>query len=161
VTVRIAIAWRPRAEPLAATALVAEAAAAASLRARLLAMTDPELAALRGAAGGDALCLLGDAAALPWVDGVEYLGQDLLAPSLLLPTAWEPTCHAALLARAWSRNADEPAPWAVLRRSRRLLSVAAARPIARARLAAWEIPAGEPPDGRGSGSRTTVRGGDA
>jgi hypothetical protein len=136
--VKLAIDWRPREQPLAPIGLVAERVAAVRLRLRLLAMTDDELAGLRGAATDDALCVLGDEAALPWVDGVDYLGRDPLAPPLLLPTAWEPSCHVALLARAWTRSSRHAPPLAVLRRSRRLLSVAEARPIARAHLMAWE-----------------------
>ncbi|MCB9564908.1 MAG: hypothetical protein H6708_31365 [Kofleriaceae bacterium] len=46
------------------------------------------------------LAVVGDAARLPWVDGVAYLGRDLAAPSLLVPTTLAPDAPPALVERA-------------------------------------------------------------
>jgi hypothetical protein len=110
------LSWQPRSAPLVATAAVAQGDAAERLRRRLLAMDD-ELSSLRGVATDDALVVLAsDPSALPWVDGVSYLGVDPTAPDFLWPTTVRPTCHPALVARALAQLATDsaPAPWAVL-----------------------------------------------
>ncbi len=71
---------------------------------RLHALDDDALATLTGVVGvlGDApLCVvIGAADALPWIDGVRYLGRDDAAAALLLPTTHAPDVAPALLARA-------------------------------------------------------------
>jgi hypothetical protein len=127
------VSWAPRDEPLAPRAVAAAGPAARTLARRLLAEPDEALGALRGVAGEDVLVLLGEAEALPWADGVLYLGRDPRAPGLLLPTALAPDVPPDLLERALT--ARHPAPLAVL--PPRIVPVGAARPVARARLAAW------------------------
>jgi hypothetical protein len=73
--------------------------------------------------------VLGAAAALPWCDGARYLGRDPEAPALYVPTAIGPDLPVSLVERAVLRLA--PAPVAVLPLEDRLVSVAAARPLAR------------------------------
>ncbi|HWM91342.1 MAG TPA: hypothetical protein VN493_11295 [Thermoanaerobaculia bacterium] len=133
----VPIAWRPRAVPLEAVGVAARGEAARAMARRLLARSDEELARLSGVAGQDLVILLGDSALLPWVEGAAYLGRDIRAPSLLLPTNREPTVplplvERALVARA-SRLKAEP-PLAVLLDPPLLASAQEARPLVRRRL---------------------------
>jgi hypothetical protein len=131
----VEVAWRVRDEPLEPCAVVARGAAAIGLATRLLECDDERLASLRGVAGPSILVLLGEANTLPWVDGVEYLGRDTRAPSLLLPVTRAPSIALQLFERAVLAQSGKPAPVAVTPGV--IASVAAARPIARERLAAW------------------------
>jgi hypothetical protein len=138
----LTLAWGPRARPLEPTAVFAAGPAAAALLRRLGQRSEEALGALRGvaAAPGSALpfvLVLGEAALLPWADGVLYLGRDPAAPSLLLPTAASPLVPLALVERALLQRAPAqppplavlPAPWGLV------VPVGEARPLSRARLA--------------------------
>ena len=135
----VAIGWRARRKPLVACAALARGSAVRALARHLLTWEDARLAELRGCAAADALVVLGDEARLPWVDTVQYFGRDPAAPRLLLPTHSEPGVPLDLLSEAL--GARLPAgPWAVGPRSgggHVAVSLGAAAPIARARLAAW------------------------
>ena len=134
----VAVAWGPRDEPLAPLAIAARGSAARALAARLARCDDAGLARLRGVAGPSLLIALGESDALPWVDGVVYLGRDPRAPSLLVPTALAPDAPIALLERALlARGPGIAAPIAVLVAPPALVGVGAARPIGRALLEAW------------------------
>ncbi len=138
----IALAWAARAVPLTPRAVVAIGAPARALGRRLAALADAELAALTAVAGPAALVALGDAAALPPVDGVGYLGRDDAAPGLLLPTTLAPTVAASVVARAvaaalGARGAAVAWPVALVPTPLAIIPCGAARPIERARLAAW------------------------
>jgi hypothetical protein len=142
----IPIRFTARAEPLVARAAVARGDAAGALARRLLALDDDGLAALTGVAGAvgdDVVCaVLGDAAALPWVDGVAYLGRDDAAPGLLLPTAVAPDVAPGLLERAVrARAGAAAAPIGVIAGEggalAALVPLGAARRFDRAQLAAW------------------------
>jgi len=127
-----------RAEPLRPAAAVAEREAAGRLGRRLLALTDDGLARLSGVCAPGILAVVGAEEDLPWVDGVRYVGRDPSAPSLLLPTAAAPALPAALLEHALhARAAGAPRPLAVLSGPLRVVPLGAARPLERARLAAW------------------------
>lgn len=129
------VSWIARAEPLPPCAAVATGETAARLAQRLL---DGPPAPLEGVAGPDLLVVLGAADALPWVDGVTYLGRAPDAPDLLLPTHRRPSISARLLAEALrARHPALAPPLAVLPDAGRVLSVAAARPISAGRLAGW------------------------
>jgi len=136
----VPFAFRPRAVPLEPRAVAAHGPVAAALADRLLAMDDEALAKLSGVAGRALLIVLGEPVALPWVDGVLYLGRDLLAPSLLVPTALEPTVPLPLLERAILARAPSAAvPIAMLCDARSLSATAiaatgTARPIQRREL---------------------------
>jgi MoxR-vWA-beta-propeller ternary system protein len=139
------VSWRPRPVPLDPVGVAARGEAARRLAQRLLARGDETLARLSGVAGPDLIVLLGEAAALPWVEGAAYLGRDAHAPSLLLPTNREPgvplpLLERALLARA-ARLQAEP-PLAVLLDPLLLASALEARPLVRSRLQAWLEEAG-------------------
>jgi hypothetical protein len=110
VTAAIHVTWRTRAVPLSPQAVAAAGPVAARLVDRLLTFTDDALTRLRGVAGRDLLVLTGESADLPWLDGVEYLGRDPLAPGLYIPTTLEPAPVAALLERALRQRAPQLAP---------------------------------------------------
>jgi hypothetical protein len=122
------VIWRPRQAPLAPRAVAAWGPAA-----RALARKAADRG-LSGVAGDDVLVLLGEAEALPWADGVVYLGRDERAPALLLPTALEPDAPPELFERALLARHRET-PLAVF--DRWIVPVGAARPVERDRLAAW------------------------
>ncbi len=129
---------RPRAAPLTPRAAVAEGAVALRLARALLARDDAALARLSGVAAPGLLLVTGPEEALPWVDGVRYLGTDPEAPALLLPTALEPELPAALVERALlTAAAGAATPLALLEGPARLVPVGQARPLERARLVAW------------------------
>jgi hypothetical protein len=82
--------------------------------------------------------LLGAAEDLPWVPGVVYLGREAEAPSLLLPTTLAPTVPAALLLQAFQKQFPElTLPLAVIPASGNVVSLHAARAVARERVLGW------------------------
>jgi hypothetical protein len=134
---RIPLGWTPRDRPLDVRAVVASGAAARALGRRVAELDDEAMRSLTTVAGDDVFVVLGDASALPWIDGVTYLGRDETAPDLLLPTAMAPTIPAAVLEAAVRRRVPQLAPVAVLPAPARLIPCGAARAIDRGRLAAW------------------------
>jgi hypothetical protein len=140
----VALGWRPRASPRAVTALAAEGSAAVALRMRLLALPDAALAGLRGVASGTRVVLLGEAALLPWIDGVIYLGRCPEAPTLTLPTAQDPSVPPGLLERALAARLRPLAPpfalWPSLHGGTFACSLSEARPVDRALLAGSPTP---------------------
>lgn len=127
-----------RGEPLTPVAAVATGPAARRLGERLLCMDDAALSALAGIAAPDLLLVLGETGCLPWADGTTYLGYDPEAPRLLLPTALAPDVPVDLLERAvFARVPGAGAPLAVLANPRRIVAVAAALRVERARLLRW------------------------
>lgn len=134
---RIPLAWTPRPCPLSVRAVVATGAAARALGRRVADLDEEALQSLTAVAGDDVFVVLGNSSALPWIDGVIYLGRDEAAPDLLLPTAVAPTIPAALLEAAVRRRVPRLAPVAVLPAPARLIPCGAARAIDRGRLAAW------------------------
>jgi hypothetical protein len=134
----VRIAFSPRKDVLDPVAAAGVGSVARALAARLLEMADDRLKLLRGVAGPDMLIVLGEGEALPWVDGITYLGRDPSAPSLLVPTARRPEVAMDVFERAIARRASPLAsPWAVLPDPPRVVSVADARRVERARLEAW------------------------
>jgi MoxR-vWA-beta-propeller ternary system domain bpX5 len=137
------VAWRPRPVPLEPVGVAARGESARALARRLLARGDETLSRLSGVAGPDLIILLGDATALPWVEGATYLGRDAQAPSLLLPTNREPAVPVPLLERALliraSRLHAEP-PLAVLLDPPLLASTLEARPLIRSQIQTWLEP---------------------
>jgi hypothetical protein len=118
----VAVAFRERAQPLAAAGLYAEGAARARLLEQLAAAPGERLAALRGVDAGDCVVLLGPESELPWVDGVVYLGRDPRAPLLLVPTCYEPDVPLELLEQRVAA-AVQPAPIALVPHARRVIAV--------------------------------------
>src|SRR5688572_20307998 len=70
---RLPVRWGPRDVPLPACGLMVRAAAAHALAGQLLQWSDARLSTLRGCVGDEALVVLGDEPALPWIDGACYL----------------------------------------------------------------------------------------
>ncbi len=134
----IAVTWSPRPEPLRPCAAWARGAGARRLARRLLDLDEAALGRLRGVAGTDLLLILGDEEALPWVDGIGYLGTSAEATALLLPTQLAPSVPEDLLERAvLARTESGASPVAVLAGPRLRVGAAAARPLDAARLRAW------------------------
>jgi hypothetical protein len=107
------------------------------LGARLLVEPPEALSRLTGVAGERLLVVSGDADALPWVDGVTYLGRTPEAPALLLPTAFAPSWPVALLERALLRQANGATSLAVLIDPPLLVPLAEARRLDRAAIERW------------------------
>ncbi len=97
---RVRVHWLDREPPLAPAALWASALVIPRLVRRLAAADDGERAALSGVAAPGTLVLLGEADALPWVDGAVWLGVDPAAPGLYLPTTRTPDVPLPLFDRA-------------------------------------------------------------
>jgi len=102
----MALRWSPRAHPLEPAGVAASGAAARALARRLLGAPPERLAGLRGCleTSRPLLLLLGEAALLPWVDGVVYLGREPRAPTLLVPTTLTADVPPDLLLRAARRR---------------------------------------------------------
>ncbi|MGN6696185.1 MAG: hypothetical protein ACTHN0_18540 [Aquihabitans sp.] len=92
----MSLTWRTREPPLRPVAALARGRVVAPL-ARAVASALHRGADLSVAAGSDHLLVLGDPEAIPWVDGVDWLGRD---GRLLLPTARQPELSADLVAAA-------------------------------------------------------------
>lgn len=132
------LAWLPRERPLTPCAVAAQGEAARRLARRLLEYGNTELGQLQGVAERETLILRGEESVLPWVEGVIYLGQDMEAPALLLPTALRPDFPVGLLERALRAQFPTVAPpLAVLPGSLQVVSLATARTVARTSLSAW------------------------
>jgi len=132
----IGIRWAPREVPLRPLAAAARGPAATRVVQRLLMRDDKELAELSGVAAADLVVVLGAQAALPWADGIMYLGRDPDAAELLLPTAQRPNVPAPLLSKALLSGEVCP-PVAVLVDPPALVCVAQALPLSRRALEAW------------------------
>ena len=123
----------PRTDSLDPVAVVGTGPVARALLQRLLRFSDADLATLRGVAGDGLIALLGDTAALPWADGVVYLGRDAAAPRLLLPTTQRPAVAPDAFERAIARRAGTNAgPWAVLAAPPLVIPLGDALPVERA-----------------------------
>lgn len=99
---------RPRAEALAPRAVVGEGPVARALASRLLRSSAEALRQLRVIVTRELLVAVGPEEALPWVDGVLYLGCEAGAPGLLVPTTREASVAAVLLERALRRHHSLP-----------------------------------------------------
>ena len=134
----IAVAFHNRSVPLEPRCVVGTGAVSRALGARVLRYPDARLESLRGVVADGTLLLLGASDCLPWVDGATYLGCDPEAPFLLLSTRHRPNVPVDAFERALLRHAQSiPPPIAVLLHPSRLVSVADARILERARLQHW------------------------
>jgi len=100
-----ALAWRERASSPAPAGLVAAGPARHALLAALKGRDAAALQGLRVVAAPALWVVLGEAAQLPWVDGVRYCAPDAAAPGLWLPTWVAPAlppdlAHGALRRRS-------------------------------------------------------------
>ncbi len=132
------VEWNTRWPALEPCAVVGRGHVARALARRLLLLSEEELARLSGVAGEELIVILGAAEALPWVDGVLYLGKPAGAPLLLMPTHQMPSVpeellQAALLARA----GGEGTSIAALPESNSWVRIDGAQPLAREALERW------------------------
>lgn len=126
---------RARPAPLPPRAVVGQGAVASALAARLLALPEASRRQLRVVAVEALVIAVGPEDALPWVDGVQYLGAEAQAPGMLLPTLRETVPAAPLVERALRRaHALPDGPFAVLSLST-LVPLARAAPVSPAALA--------------------------
>lgn len=129
----VPLRWVERSKPLAAVAVAASGACARALAKRILAGPFPST--LQGVAGVDVLVFQGELAALPWVDGVVYLGQPT-GTSLLLPTTHGPDIPEALLVKALARLGVE-GPAAILLHPTRIIPMTSSRAVDAGMLGMW------------------------
>ncbi len=101
---------------------------------RLLRCDAASLARLEGAGGEDLVVVFGPPDALPWVDGLLWLGQVPEAPALWLPTTLAPDAPVDLLQAAVLRRTGGAAPVVL---APDLLAPASALPLGRAHLERW------------------------
>jgi hypothetical protein len=97
---------------------------------------------LKGVAGPGLIIVLGEESALPWVEGICYLGKDSEAAALLLPTNLQPSVPVPLLERAILasqsiRDQVNLMPLAVLPDPPAIAAAGSARPVERELLEAW------------------------
>ncbi len=132
--------WSARWPPLIECAVGAVGASAQALVARLINRETEMLSLLRGVArveGDPVVVILGDREALPWSEGVTYLGQPSSAPGLLLPTNLQPSVPEALLERQLCARAQPPLATWPQGDGLLLVPLGAARPLSRAKLEAF------------------------
>jgi hypothetical protein len=122
-------------DTLAIDGVVAVGDAVPRLLARLRAYDDDALARLRGVIGVGIVVVLGAADALPWIDGARYIARAPDEPNLLLPTGMRTRLAPQIVLRALlDGTAGLKPPIVLVPESRRIVSLADARTIARARL---------------------------
>lgn len=102
--------WIRREPPLAPSAVLARGEAAAALVRSMRALPLDTLSELRAVVGAELIIVSGTGEALPWADGVVYLGIDPKAPALRMPTWLMPTLPVALLERAILARLDLAPP---------------------------------------------------
>lgn len=136
---KTAVTFCRREDPLEPVCAVGAGAVGRALAMRVRARLSHDGERLSGVVAGDIVLFMGEAARLPWVDGVLYLGRDPRAPRLLLPTQQRPSVPLEAFERAVWRRAAHAAgrsgapllhgPIAILLDPERILSVAEARPV--------------------------------
>jgi hypothetical protein len=123
---------------LSPVAAVAFGERARALAVRLLALDESHRERLTASVANAMLIVGGDAADLPWIDGILYLGVDAEAPELLLPTTSCPSVPVDLFARAiTSRFKSQPRPLAVVHDPPSVIPLGALRRIDRGALQKW------------------------
>ena len=125
------IKWHFREQPRIPAAVVGFGDVAKDLARKLLASDQAKWPSLKGVAAADGIILLGEAASLPWVDGVSYLGSDERAPHLLLPTNREPNVPLDLLQQALIERSSFPPTLALIETRNTVVSLALARELSR------------------------------
>lgn len=121
---RRAVRWIAREPPLEPGAVFASGAAARDVLRSLARRPADALAELRGISSADVLLLLGPSRALPWAEGVEYLGVEPRTRGLWLPTQQRPDVPVDLFERAVRARVGCPdGPIAVLPERGRVLPI--------------------------------------
>jgi hypothetical protein len=146
LSVLLAVRWQPRQSPLKPVAVAACGTVALRLAHKLLAQDS--LQQFEGVAGDQLLVLQGSemqndgtqqpaGSSLPWVDGVQYLGAHPAAPSLLLPTNYEPMLPGEMLEKVFLARCKRGEKYAVLLQPLLLIPMVQARAVLRAVLSQW------------------------
>ncbi len=135
--------WALREPPLPPTAVHAAGEFARALARRLLEQGETA-GPLTGVATATELLLLGPQEALPWVEGLTYLGRSAAAPSLYLSTLWRPSLPEALVERALLQRLRLVPPVALLPHDGRVFPLAQARALDPAALRRWLDAGGGP-----------------
>ncbi len=131
------IRWTPRDCPLMPVAVAGQGGTSLRLARRLLQLDDESLGQLEGVAGRQLIIVQGRSDLLPWVDGVQYLGVDSVAPSALFPTNYQPSLPQELLESALRVKLHAVGSIAVLPDPLLLVPMRNARPVSRQTLARW------------------------
>jgi len=131
------IRWTPRDCPLLPVAVAGQGETSLRLARRLLQMEDESLAQLEGVAGRKLIVVQGRLELLPWAHGVQYLGSDPAAPSLLVPTNYQPSLPPELLARAIGGKVSVAGLISVLPEPWLLVPMRNARAVSRQTLTQW------------------------
>jgi MoxR-vWA-beta-propeller ternary system domain bpX5 len=92
----ITIRWMRREPPLPIAGMIAQDVVAGRVAESILSRSEAATDSLRVSLNQRWILVLGPENALPWVDGVTYLGWEA---SLLLPTLWSTTPPSFLMAR--------------------------------------------------------------
>lgn len=131
------IRWTPRDCPLMPVAVAGQGETSLRLARRLLQLDDESLGQLEGVAGRQVIVVQGRSDLLPWVDGVQYLGVDSVAPSVLFPTNYQPSLPQELLASALRVKLHAAGLVAVLLDPLLLVPMRNAKPVSRRTLDRW------------------------
>jgi hypothetical protein len=131
------IRWTPRDCPLMPMAVAGQGETSLRLARRLLQLDDESLDQLEGVAGRQVIVVQGRSDLLPWVDGVQYLGVDSVAPSVLFPTNYQPSLPQELLESALRVKLHAVGSIAVLPDPLLLVPMRNAKPVSRRTLARW------------------------
>jgi hypothetical protein len=132
------VTFAPHPDALEALAVIGIGPAARALATRMLDESDDRLRKLRGVAAPGALVVLAPTDALPWADGVQYLGRHPSAPNLLVPTTLRPDVPLEVFEQAvLEREPRLLPPVCVVATPPRLISVNDALPIERDKLRGW------------------------
>lgn len=104
------LSWQPRDEAPAPRAAVGIGQAARRLCLRLQELPDEELPTHAATANRNVLIVIASADRLPWVPDVAYAAPAPEAPSLWLPTTYQPEAPLDLLARAVLKRSKGRSP---------------------------------------------------
>ena len=131
------IRWTPRDYPLKPLAVAGQGATSLRVARRLLQLDDEFLGQLEGVAGRQVIVVQGRSDLLPWVDGIQYLGVDSVAPTVLFPTNYQPSLPQDLLESALRVKLHAVGSIAVLPDPLLLVRMRNAKPVSRRTLAQW------------------------
>lgn len=123
------IKWKNRLDALEPLAIIGFDEMAKRLKEKLLSLDDEKLSLLQGVFGKNLLFAAGQTADLPWIDGVIYLGKDLQATSIFLPTNMRPEISLDLFEKTMLRRFSAQKPFAIV--ENRVIPVGEMRPISR------------------------------
>jgi MoxR-vWA-beta-propeller ternary system domain bpX5 len=118
-----------RFDSLQPSALIAFGDSAIRLRKKLLSFDDEKLSNLQGVFADNLLFVAGETDNLPWIDGGIYLGKDVNAPSIFLPTNLRPTIPIDLFEKALLSKFAAQKPFAVI--ENQIIPIGKMRPISR------------------------------